>query len=517
MADEQKNPEQQGHPGRALKRVVIKEEFVALTGNHVKAVILAQFEYWQHRVREIDRYVTEERTRAASSGEHVEIQPTEGWIYKDAKELSEETMLGLARNSMLRHIKSLVEAGYLLQRSNPHHKWDKTLQYRLNLHKISEDLTKLGYSLEGWILPANNENPEMEARSSKMESRESKMESQASNLDSRKYESGTAIPETTSEITIERDIPSVDHSDAPARKSSTAKSGTKPIDGLIDRPTNQQEAEKTSSATTTTSTLEETSPSENSASSSSLPEEDGDHSAPDPVEALRRNAEAISTSEVCPDAQEVTSEVLEGLPHLQHPDRCRVAKLAEHYHRREKINVLRDAAYRVAQEAKQGRVKSVVPYLTASCANAEEDYSEGDANLLAGLSGEGSSKPVPEDETPPIDAGGKGQSRQYEPNPDLRASRLWERVLDDAAEEMGSFSMRVWFEGSVAVYLSDETLMVSVPNGVAKEYIEARFGESLQEQLVKHLSPTATLELVLDPEGATDNTNKWDATGKEGS
>jgi hypothetical protein len=44
-----------------LKRAVIKEEYVALTGSVDKALILNQFVYWSERVRDFDLFVKEEK------------------------------------------------------------------------------------------------------------------------------------------------------------------------------------------------------------------------------------------------------------------------------------------------------------------------------------------------------------------------------------------------------------------------------------------------------------------------
>ena len=99
-----------------LKRAVIKEEFVALTGDFKKAIILNQL------------------------NEVADCFLAHGWICKKAEELSEETMLGLNVNSMRDHIKYLVERGWVSERTNPAYKWDKTLQYRVNLVKIKNDL-----------------------------------------------------------------------------------------------------------------------------------------------------------------------------------------------------------------------------------------------------------------------------------------------------------------------------------------------------------------------------------------
>ena len=136
----------------ALKRIVIKEELVALTGDYRKAIILNQFLYWTERVKDFDKFIIEEKIRYELNGEESKIQLRNGWIYKTSEELSEETMLGLSKSNIRLHIKSLIESGWIDERTNPNFKWDKTMQYRVNIVKLQEDLYKLGYALEGYPL-----------------------------------------------------------------------------------------------------------------------------------------------------------------------------------------------------------------------------------------------------------------------------------------------------------------------------------------------------------------------------
>lgn len=219
---------------RPLKRVVVKEEFVALTGDHVKAIILGQLEYWQSRVRDFDKFIAEEKERAATEGKDVVIYETHGWIYKDAEELAEETMLHLNKSTMRRHLKALVDSGYVMERANPHYKWDKTRQYRLNFAQIDQGLLKLGYQLQGWVFPANAEDDNLQHRRSKTQLRGSKSQHRGSDLQLREDENATAIPEITSETTsIDQ---SVSQSDARPREElelDTSSVGSN--DGLIDK------------------------------------------------------------------------------------------------------------------------------------------------------------------------------------------------------------------------------------------------------------------------------------------
>lgn len=132
-----------------LKRAVIKEEYVAITGDFQKAVLLNQFIYWSERVKDFDEFITQENKRAEQHG--LSIQDlTYGWIYKTAEELSDETMLGLSPASIRTHIKALIDMGYISERNNPKYKWDRTKQYHVNLVEIAKALMKDGYSFEGY-------------------------------------------------------------------------------------------------------------------------------------------------------------------------------------------------------------------------------------------------------------------------------------------------------------------------------------------------------------------------------
>ncbi|ACX51850.1 primosome, DnaD subunit [Ammonifex degensii KC4] len=133
-----------------LKRAVIKEELVALTGDTLEALILNQFIYWSERVEDFDRFIQEEKERAEQEGIELNFPLTGGWITKKMSELKEELMVAESEATIKRKVQSLVDKGYLEKRQNPLYKWDRTLQYRVNLVKIAQDLSKLGYHLEGY-------------------------------------------------------------------------------------------------------------------------------------------------------------------------------------------------------------------------------------------------------------------------------------------------------------------------------------------------------------------------------
>lgn len=88
------------------------------------------------------------------------------------------------------------------------------------------------------------------------------------------------------------------------------------------------------------------------------------------------------------------------------------------------------------------------------------------------------------------------QYRFHTPDPDPNALSLWEKILEDVSEEINSPSLRVWFEGTVAVSVSEDKLSLVAPNDVAREYIEKRFKGILEEALSRHLSSTSSLEIL---------------------
>ncbi|KAB2832282.1 MAG: hypothetical protein F9K49_08380, partial [Caedimonadaceae bacterium] len=124
---------------------LIRKELVALTGNHSHAVILNQLLYWTQRVKDFDLLLEEEKNCCSNS--HEKHHPQHVWIYKTSNDLIKETMLQVNRSTIRRYTNVLVQKGWVYERQNPSNKWDRTIQYRVNLNKIQEDLLDLGQSL----------------------------------------------------------------------------------------------------------------------------------------------------------------------------------------------------------------------------------------------------------------------------------------------------------------------------------------------------------------------------------
>ncbi|RKL68066.1 hypothetical protein CR203_06100 [Salipaludibacillus neizhouensis] len=131
---------------RGFKRSVIKEELVRLTGDYKSAIVLNQIIYWSEYNRDFDKFITAEK----KWNEDSDMELTQGWFFKTAKELAEDTLINTDPSSIRRYVKKLVDAGWVEERNNPKMKWDHTKQYRVNLVKIQKDLTQMGLYLEGY-------------------------------------------------------------------------------------------------------------------------------------------------------------------------------------------------------------------------------------------------------------------------------------------------------------------------------------------------------------------------------
>ena len=194
---------------RTLRRVVIKEEYVLLTGDHASAVLLSQIEYWTVRTRDFDRFLAEEKNRSKMEGREIALPLLHGWIYKTAEDLSAETMMGLSANTIRARLRVLVERGWISERNNPDHSWDRTKQYRFNARAVATDLERLGCHLEGWAFtkeepdagtPHGCATANFENGTSKSEVGNATPEDRISNFENRTFENCGAIPEINTEI-----------------------------------------------------------------------------------------------------------------------------------------------------------------------------------------------------------------------------------------------------------------------------------------------------------------------------
>ena len=188
------------------KIVVLREGLLALTGNVNAAIILNQFIYWAECKTESDAMYAREIEAYEKEYGDVNFKPSFGWIYKSSVELADETMLGLSPASMRKFIKQLVDAGFLAERRNPKFKWDRTMQYNVNLKLIQQELQKIGFALSGYKfniddIAKKDYNSNMEDE--KNENPFLKNKNQNSESKNQNTKNSKAIPEITTKITKE--------------------------------------------------------------------------------------------------------------------------------------------------------------------------------------------------------------------------------------------------------------------------------------------------------------------------
>lgn len=191
------------------KNAVLREGLLALTGNVNAAIILNQFIYWAECKAESDAMYAREIEAYEKEYGDVNFKPSFGWIYKSSVELAEETMLGLSPASMRKFIKQLVDSGFLQERRNPKFKWDRTMQYNVNLKFIQQELQKLGFVLNGYKFDTKQVTDEKNAAdNTDMEDEKSKIpflknKNQNSESKNQNTKNSKAIPEITTKITKE--------------------------------------------------------------------------------------------------------------------------------------------------------------------------------------------------------------------------------------------------------------------------------------------------------------------------
>jgi hypothetical protein len=122
---------------------LLREELATLTKNHEHAIVLSQLLYWTQRTKDFHLMLEEEK----ENSEVRNNSPRYGWIYKTANDLIADTKLHVDRTSIRRYLRCLITKEWIQTRANPQSKWNRTIQYRVNVKKIQHDLIALGHHL----------------------------------------------------------------------------------------------------------------------------------------------------------------------------------------------------------------------------------------------------------------------------------------------------------------------------------------------------------------------------------
>lgn len=135
---------------------ILREEYLAITGDPLIALLLNQFLFWTEKLEEIDEYLHEEAQRRTRPEESAILLSavTEGWIRKSHTEMASKALLPVSDTTMRNYLSKLVSLGVLKSRNNPADKFDRQMQYRVDLLALNALLESHGYNpVSGFALP----------------------------------------------------------------------------------------------------------------------------------------------------------------------------------------------------------------------------------------------------------------------------------------------------------------------------------------------------------------------------
>lgn len=134
-----------------MKKAVLREDMMALTQEVTQAMVLGQMLYWTKTLDKVNDWLFEENKRLAE----VELPQHEynyGWIYKSAREMREDLMNAFSEDAIQRAFSALVTKGVFMKRHNPIVRYDRKLQYRIDIIFLRRLLKDRGYEMTDFQL-----------------------------------------------------------------------------------------------------------------------------------------------------------------------------------------------------------------------------------------------------------------------------------------------------------------------------------------------------------------------------
>jgi hypothetical protein len=122
-----------------------------LTQDVTQALVLGQMLYWTKTLDTVNNWIFEENKRLAES-DLPQHEYNYGWIYKSAREMREDLMCAFSEDAIQRAFSTLVTKGVFMTRSNPRVRYDRTLQYRIDLVFLRRLLKDRGYEMTDFQL-----------------------------------------------------------------------------------------------------------------------------------------------------------------------------------------------------------------------------------------------------------------------------------------------------------------------------------------------------------------------------
>jgi hypothetical protein len=115
------------HPDKT-PLVLLRQDYLEITGNHCAAKLLAIFEFWTNKLNAVGDALG---------------KTARDWIYKSLACLHNELMGEHGTHAIRKAISVLEELGFISKRHNPHIKYDRTWQYKLEVEKVQKALNSL--------------------------------------------------------------------------------------------------------------------------------------------------------------------------------------------------------------------------------------------------------------------------------------------------------------------------------------------------------------------------------------
>ncbi len=99
---------------------------------------------------------------------------------------------------------------------------------------------------------------------------------------------------------------------------------------------------------------------------------------------------------------------------------------------------------------------------------------------------------------------------------DDQLTLIWNEAREQLRSQLNERTFRLWFDRTLPLDLRDGVFVVAVPNDFAKDWIEKRFADKVNEALLQVLGDAVALELVVDERAAAAGEGGGDEPGAAG-
>ena len=124
---------------RNPRRVIVKEEIVAITGDMNLAIVLSQL---------LDLSKCVNKNDDLKNGVTFVFDACDVWMSITANNLLDKCLLNMSDRSMRTYLNKLCDMGFISSRRNPLCKFDTTMQYMVNFDCILKAIIAKGYDYQ---------------------------------------------------------------------------------------------------------------------------------------------------------------------------------------------------------------------------------------------------------------------------------------------------------------------------------------------------------------------------------